>query len=114
MLLKKIRFRKKAPKSYKELAEAAKKLTKGTERYGFAMIMDAWFIEQLLANENTLYVNEENGRAGKSPTAVAYNEKIKTIFNWLNDMYHDNTATSYGKEYQNTRARLSGKVHVYR
>lgn len=105
----------KAPKSYKELAEAAKKLTKGTERYGFAMIMDAWFIEQLLANENILYVNEENGRAGKSPTAVAYNgEKIKTIFNWLNDMYRDNTATSYGKEYQNTRAAfLSGKVSMY-
>lgn len=105
----------KAPKSYKELAEAAKELTKGTERYGFAMIMDAWFIEQLLANENTLYVNEENGRAGKSPTAVAYNgEKIKTIFNWLNDMYRDNTATSYGKEYQNTRAAfLSGKVSMY-
>lgn len=105
----------KAPKSYKELAEAAKKLTKGTERYGFAMIMDDWFIEQLLANENTLYVNEENGRAGKSPTAVAYNgEKIKTIFNWLNDMYRDNTATSYGKEYQNTRAAfLSGKVSMY-
>lgn len=105
----------KAPKSYKELAEAAKKLTKGSERYGFAMIMDAWFIEQLLANENTLYVNEENGRAGKSPTAVAYNgEKIKTIFNWLNDMYRDNTATSYGKEYQNTRAAfLSGKVSMY-
>lgn len=105
----------KAPESYKELAEAAKKLTKGTERYGFAMIMDAWFIEQLLANENTLYVNEENGRAGKSPTAVAYNgEKIKTIFNWLNDMYRDNTATSYGKEYQNTRAAfLSGKVSMY-
>lgn len=105
----------KAPKSYKELAEAAKKLTKGTERYGFAMIMDAWFIEQLLANENTLYVNVENGRAGKSPTAVAYNgEKIKTIFNWLNDMYRDNTATSYGKEYQNTRAAfLSGKVSMY-
>lgn len=105
----------KAPKSYKELAETAKKLTKGTERYGFAMIMDAWFIEQLLANENTLYVNEENGRAGKSPTAVAYNgEKIKTIFNWLNDMYRDNTATSYGKEYQNTRAAfLSGKVSMY-
>ncbi len=105
----------KAPKSYKELAEAAKKLTKGTERHGFAMIMDAWFIEQLLANENTLYVNEENGRAGKSPTAVAYNgEKIKTIFNWLNDMYRDNTATSYGKEYQNTRAAfLSGKVSMY-
>ena len=105
----------KAPKSYKELAEAAKKLTKGTERYGFAMIMDAWFIEQLLANENTLYVNEDNGRAGKSPTAVAYNgEKIKTIFNWLNDMYRDNTATSYGKEYQNTRAAfLSGKVSMY-
>ena len=105
----------KAPKSYKELAEAAKKLTKGTERYGFAMIMDAWFIEQLLANENTLYVNEENGRAGKSPTAVAYDgEKIKTIFNWLNDMYRANTATSYGKEYQNTRAAfLSGKVSMY-
>lgn len=105
----------KAPRSYKEVAEAAKKLTKGTERYGFAMIMDAWFIEQLLANENTLYVNEENGRAGKSPTSVAYDgEKVKAVFNWLNDMYRDKTATSYGKEYQNTRAAfLSGKVTMY-
>lgn len=105
----------KAPRSYQELAEAAKKLTKGTERYGFSMIMDAWFIEQLLANENTLYVNEENGRAGKSPTEVAYSkEKISTIFNWLNDMYRANTATSYGKEYQNTRAAfLSQKVAMY-
>ena len=105
----------KAPRSYKEISEAAKKLTKGTERYGFAMIMDAWFIEQLLANENTLYVNEENGRAGKTPTGVAYEgDKIKAIFSWLNDMYRTNTATSYGKEYQNTRAAfLSGKVTMY-
>lgn len=105
----------KAPRSYKEISEAAKKLTKGTERYGFAMIMDAWFIEQLLANENTLYVNEENGRAGKAPTGVAYEgDKIKVIFSWLNDMYRTNTATSYGKEYQNTRAAfLSGKVTMY-
>lgn len=105
----------KAPRSYKEISEAAKKLTKGTERYGFAMIMDAWFIEQLLANENTLYVNEENGRAGKAPTGVAYEgDKIKAIFSWLNDMYRTNTATSYGKEYQNTRAAfLSGKVTMY-
>ena len=105
----------KAPRSYKEISEAAKKLTKGTGRYGFAMIMDAWFIEQLLANENTLYVNEENGRAGKVPTGVAYEgDKIKAIFSWLNDMYRTNTATSYGKEYQNTRAAfLSGKVTMY-
>ena len=105
----------KAPRSYKEISEAAKKLTKGTERYGFAMIMDAWFIEQLLANESTLYVNEENGRAGKAPTGVAYEgDKIKAIFSWLNDMYRTNTATSYGKEYQNTRAAfLSGKVTMY-
>ena len=77
--------------------------------------MDAWFIEQLLANENTLYVNEENGRAGKAPTGVAYEgDKIKAIFSWLNDMYRTNTATSYGKEYQNTRAAfLSGKVTMY-
>lgn len=105
----------KVPRSYKEISEVAKKLTKGTERYGFAMIMDAWFIEQLLANENTLYVNEENGRAGKAPTRVAYEgDKIKAIFSWLNDMYRTNTATSYGKEYQNTRAAfLSGKVTMY-
>ena len=105
----------KAPRSYKEISEVAKKLTKGTERYGFAMIMDAWFIEQLLANENTLYVNEENGRAGKAPTGVAYEgDKIKAIFSWLNDMYRTNTATSYGKEYQNTRAAfLSEKVTMY-
>lgn len=105
----------KAPKTYEEVTEYAKKLTKVNDRYGFAMIMDAWFVEQLLANENSLYVNEKNGRIGKAPTEVAYNnESINSIFNWLNEMYRGNVATSYGKEYQNTRAAfLSGKVAMY-
>ena len=107
------------PRSYFEYAEYSKKLTKkstnGTiNRYGSAMIMYGWFIEQFLANDNKLYVNKENGRIGEIPTAVSYKEDLPKILEWLRDMYKSETATSYGREWDSTRAAFSaGKVAMY-
>ena len=52
----------KAPTSYKEVEDFSRKLVKKNsnnvvDRYGFSIISYAWFIEQLLANDNTLYVD---------------------------------------------------------
>ena len=109
----------KPPKSYAEYAEYSKKLVKknenGTvERYGSAMIMYGWFIEQFLANNNKLYVNKENGRIGEVPTEVAYKKELPQILEWLRGMYKDGSATSYGREWDSTRAAFSsGKVAMY-
>lgn len=106
----------KPPVSYKEFVEYSQKLTtkqsNGTiDRYGFAMVMYGWFIEQLLANQNSLYVNEDNGRIGKFPTGVAYTKTLPTIFSWLKEMYSKKIATSYGRDWNSTRAAFnSGKV----
>ena len=105
-----------APKSFKELEDMAKKLTINNERYGFALIMDSWYIEQLLANQNSLYVNEGNGREGKAPTEVVYNKngELKKIYSWLDGMYRQNIATSFGNNAQSTRSAFaSGKVTMY-
>lgn len=107
------------PKSYSEYAEYSKKLTKknsngSIDRYGSAMIMYGWFIEQFLANDNKLYVNKENGRTGETPTEVAYKKDLPEILEWLRKMYKDGSATSYGREWDSTRtAFASGKVAMY-
>ena len=107
------------PRSYSEYAEYSKKLTKknsngSIERYGSAMIMYGWFIEQFLANDNKLYVNKENGRMGETPTEVTYKKDLPQILEWLRGMYKEDSATSYGREWDSTRtAFASGKVAMY-
>ncbi len=107
------------PKSYKEVEEFSKKLVKKTssgsiDRYGFAVIAYGWFIEQLLANDNVLYTNEENGRNGELPTKVAYEKQLPTILNWLQRMNKNKVATNYGRDWDATRSAFtSGKLAMY-
>lgn len=107
------------PKNYSDILKYSEKLTlkddKGiTKQFGFSMIMYGWFIEQLLANENNLYVNENNGRDGKSPTKVAYEKELPNILSWLRDIYSNGYGTSYGREWSSTRTAFSsGKVAMY-
>ena len=108
-----------APKSYKEVEEFAKKLVKKDEngivdRYGFSIISYAWFIEQLLANDNVLYTDEENGRNGNMPTKVVYGEQLPTILTWMQGMNSEKVAINYGREWDSTRSAFSsGKVAMY-
>lgn len=107
------------PKSYKEIAEFSRKLTKkntngSVDRYGNALLMYGWFVEQFLANENKLYVNKNNGRTGETPTEVAFKKEMPEIFTWLRDMYKEGIATSYGRDWDAIRAAFtSGKVAMY-
>ena len=109
----------KAPKSYKEIEEYSRKLVKTNkngvvDRYGFSIISYAWFIEQLLANDNSLYVDEENGRNGNLPTKVVYGKQLPVILDWMRRMNTEKLATNYGREWNTTRSAFnSGKVAMF-
>lgn len=109
----------KAPKSYKEIEEYSRKLVKKNangvvDRYGFSIISYAWFIEQMLANDNTLYVDEENGRNGNMPTKVVYGKQLPTILSWMQKMNTEKLAVNYGRDWDSTRSAFSsGKVAMY-
>lgn len=109
----------KAPTSYKEVEDFSRKLVKKNsnnvvDRYGFSIISYAWFIEQLLANDNTLYVDEENGRNGNNPTKVAYEKQLPVILNWMQNMNKEKLAINYGRDWDSTRSAFSsGKVAMY-
>ncbi|WP_291259502.1 ABC transporter substrate-binding protein [Fusobacterium sp.] len=108
-----------APKSYAEIEEYSKKLVKKDEkgvidRYGFSIISYAWFIEQMLANDNSLYVDEENGRNGNTPTKVVYGDQLSTILSWMQNMNSEKLAINYGRDWDSTRSAFSsGKVAMY-
>lgn len=109
----------KAPKSYKEVEEYSRKLIKkngsgAVDRYGFSIISYAWFIEQLLANDNVLYADEENGRNGNNPSKVMYEKQLPVILNWMQNMNKEKLAVNYGREWNSTRSAFnSGKVAMY-
>ncbi|MGL5049807.1 MAG: ABC transporter substrate-binding protein [Fusobacteriaceae bacterium] len=109
----------KAPKSYSEFAEYSKKLTKknsngSIDRYGSAVLINGWFMEQFLANDGVNYLDNNNGRTGELPTAVAYKKELPKILEFLRGMYKDKTATSYGRDWDSVRTAFSsGKVAMY-
>jgi sn-glycerol 3-phosphate transport system substrate-binding protein len=77
----------KAPMTFTEITEAAKKLTKKdasgqTVRYGFGPSIYGWFFEQLLATSGALYADNGNGRDDRA-TKVVYNSAAgKAILDW--------------------------------
>lgn len=46
-----------------------------------------WFFEQWLAQQDALFVNNENGRADRATEVAWNNEAGLAIFNWINDQY---------------------------
>ncbi|MGL5202679.1 ABC transporter substrate-binding protein [Cetobacterium sp.] len=107
------------PKSYAEFAEYSKKLVKknsngSVDRYGSAVLMYGWFIEQFLANDRVTYVDKNNGRTGETPTSVTYKKDLPKILEFLRGMYKDGSATSYGRDWDSIRTAFSsGKVAMY-
>ncbi len=67
----------KPPQTYEELKKAAEKLTVrdnngAVTRYGMTLAVYGWFAEQMCYNQDTLFVNNNNGRTGR-PTKALFN-----------------------------------------
>ncbi|MBV9119305.1 MAG: ABC transporter substrate-binding protein [Chloroflexi bacterium] len=70
----------KPPATFQELADDARKLTKKdasgqTSQYGAGWYVYGWFMEQFLANQNALFVNNGNGRQAPA-TEAAFNSPV--------------------------------------
>lgn len=108
----------KAPMTYSELKEAAKKLTKKeggeTTRYGFSILNYGWFFEEMLAEQGGHYVDNENGRKGNAEKATFNDEKGLKVFNLISEMYNEGTYYNVGQNWDDMRAAFqSGKIAMY-
>ncbi len=77
------------PATWSEMAAACEAIMALDEapEYCFTFPNHGWFFEQWLAQQNGLYVNNDNGRAERA-TEVAFNSDAGlAILTWLNDMF---------------------------
>ena len=56
--------------------------------YCFTWPNHGWFFEQWLAQQNALYVNNDNGRSARATEAVFNSEAGVAILQWLDDLYN--------------------------
>ncbi|MED4401915.1 ABC transporter substrate-binding protein [Metabacillus fastidiosus] len=105
----------KAPETYSELKEAAKKLTKEDKsQYGFSILNYGWFFEQMLAVQGGLYVDQENGRKGDATKATFNDEKGLKVFQLISDMHKEGTYYNVGQNWDDMRAAFqSKKIAMY-
>ena len=108
----------KAPMTYSELKNAAKKLTKTeggeTSQYGFSILNYGWFFEEMLAEQGGHYVDNENGRSGNATKATFNDELGLNVFNLISDMHKEGTFFNVGQNWDDMRAAFqSGKIAMY-
>lgn len=101
------------PSTFSEVQEAAEKLSEVTD-YGFTMGTIGWFVEQLLANSNALYLDNDNGRDGAATESLVNSEEGYKIFEFLNEMNEAGTFTNYGSDWDDPRGPFfAGQVGMY-
>jgi sn-glycerol 3-phosphate transport system substrate-binding protein len=61
---------------------------------GFALKIDAWFFEQLLAKDDLLYVDNGNGRNSRATGAQFDNKTGRDAFTWMAGMVADGLAVT--------------------
>jgi sn-glycerol 3-phosphate transport system substrate-binding protein len=72
----------KPPKTFDEVTDYAKKLTRGTgneKRYGFGVSIYGWLFEQWMAVSGGLYADNGNGRDARATKVVYNDDKGKSI-----------------------------------
>jgi sn-glycerol 3-phosphate transport system substrate-binding protein len=90
------------PRTLEEVRAVAERLVKRNEqgeiiRHGIALQISPWFFEQMLARQGALFVDEENGRAGRARAAVFAGPEGKAIIEWYDEMVDDGLALNSGR-----------------
>ncbi|UOQ85369.1 ABC transporter substrate-binding protein [Gracilibacillus salinarum] len=106
------------PQTFAEIKKAAEALTvkngENTERYGFSILNYGWFIEELIATQGGLFVNNENGRAEPATEAVFNGEEGQRVFQLIDDMNQAGTYGNFGSNWDDIRAAFqTGKTAMY-
>ncbi len=97
----------KPPTTFEELREYAALMT-GDGKYGFGNYNFGWYFEQLMAVQNALYVDNDNGRTAPATEAVFNSEAGVRIFQWFKDMMEDGSYLDTGRDGSALRAAFVG------
>jgi sn-glycerol 3-phosphate transport system substrate-binding protein len=76
-------------------------------RYGIALQISPWFFEQMLAKQDALYVNNQNGREDRATDAVFDSAQGKAIIQWYSDMVDDDLAHNSGRRGEDAMLALA-------
>ncbi|UOQ48077.1 ABC transporter substrate-binding protein [Gracilibacillus caseinilyticus] len=106
------------PQTFAEIKEAAEDLTvkdgENTERYGFSILNYGWFIEELIATQGGLFVNNDNGRAESATEAVFNGQEGQRVFQLIDEMNQAGTYGNFGSNWDDIRAAFqTGKTAMY-
>lgn len=98
------------PKTYEEVSNAAKALTKDGKT-GAAFAIYGWFMEQLFANQGAEYVDNGNGRTAPATKSQLNSEAGIQTIDWLKSMLDEKIALNLGRKTDDTKkAFLAGQV----
>jgi sn-glycerol 3-phosphate transport system substrate-binding protein len=89
------------PKDIEELRQAAEKMVKrdshgNLTRTGLGINLTAWHLSTTLQEHGDLYVNNDNGRAGRATEALFNGPTGQTYFQWWRDMVKQDLALNVG------------------
>jgi sn-glycerol 3-phosphate transport system substrate-binding protein len=98
----------KPPRTYAEVLDAAKKLTKKdasgkVAQYGYSMAIYGWFFEQLLAASGGLYLDNGNGRDARAAKAAFNSPEGVKIMQWWKDGFDAGVFGNFGRNTADTQ-----------
>jgi sn-glycerol 3-phosphate transport system substrate-binding protein len=108
----------KPPKSFDEVNEVAKKLTKkdgnNVTQYGFHQSIYGWLFEQYMAVSGGLFVDQGNGRDGKAAKAAFNDDRGKAILDWWKAGVDGGYFGNFGRDNDGAKAAFnSGKSAMF-
>ena len=87
----------KPPATLDEVRAASQKLVDtGTTKFGYAVKLDPWYLEQWLSKAGKPYVDNGNGRQKRASKVVFENKTGNEVFTWLDEMVADKLALNTG------------------
>ncbi|MGA9403095.1 ABC transporter substrate-binding protein [Haladaptatus sp.] len=101
------------PRTFQGITDASAKLMdSGATKKGITWPNHSWFVEQWMAEQNQLLVDEKNGRAGNPTEIYLESDAAKRIFNWWTDLYEQGAYLNPGIEAWSAakQAFIAGKV----
>jgi sn-glycerol 3-phosphate transport system substrate-binding protein len=85
------------PATLEELRTAAQAIVdSGYTETGVSLILESWWIEQWIATSGELFVDEGNGRDGRSTELLLGGDAGLELYSWIDGMIDDGLAASFG------------------
>lgn len=96
----------KPPRTYGEVEEAARQLTKDGQ-YGVSFALYGWFMEQFHANAGVDYVDNGNGRDALAEQSLVNGDVGVKTMEWWKRMIDEGTALNLGRKTADTKAAFA-------